>query len=50
MQNLPLIFGIACLALATAIFVFASGPRRVYSGVFFVMLGVVMLANARRKS
>jgi hypothetical protein len=47
---LPLIVGAASLALATLIFVFASGARRVYSGVFFVMLGVAMLAHARRKS
>lgn len=50
MQKLPLIVGVASLALATVIVVFASGPRRVYSGVFFLMLGLVTLANARRKS
>jgi hypothetical protein len=49
-QKLPLIVGVAGLALAAVIFVVASGRRRVYSGAFFLMLGVVTLANARRKS
>ena len=47
MSKTPLAVGITCLALA-AVFVFADGARRIYAGVFFAMLGVVMVVNAKR--
>ena len=48
MRNTPLAVGVTCFALAAAIFVFADGARRIYAGLFFAMLGVVMLLNAKR--
>ena len=50
MKKMPLTLGIACLALAAVIFVFAGGVRRVYSGIFFAVIGVVSVVNAMRKS
>jgi hypothetical protein len=40
---------VACFALAAVILVFADGARRIYAGGFFVVLGIVMLVNARRR-
>ena len=40
--------GIVSLALALLIFAFAEGYRRLYSGIFFAVLGVVLLVNAKR--
>jgi hypothetical protein len=40
--------GIACLALAVVIFIVAEGNRRFYSGIFFVLLGMFLITNARR--
>lgn len=39
---------IVCFVAAALIFVFAEGYRRIYSGVFFVVLGVVLLRSFRR--
>jgi cell division protein FtsW (lipid II flippase) len=39
---------IACFVLAILIFIFADGYRRLYSGIFFVVIGAVLLANAWR--
>ena len=44
----PLIIAGACFALAAVIFVFADGARRIYAGILFAMLGVVIVANAKR--
>lgn len=48
LKRIPLVAGIACFVIALITFIFASGLRRVYSGLFFVMIGVVMIRNARR--
>jgi hypothetical protein len=40
---------IACFVLAVVIFVFASGARRIYSGGFFALLGIVNVVAARKK-
>jgi hypothetical protein len=37
---------IVCFVIAVVIFVFAEGYRRLYSGGFFALLGVVLMANA----
>jgi hypothetical protein len=50
LRKTPLIFAVISFALAALIFVFGTGARRVYSGVFFVILGAIMVANARRGS
>jgi hypothetical protein len=48
MKKLSLVVGIACFLVAATIFVFADGPRRIYSGVLFIVLGVVSVAGVRR--
>jgi hypothetical protein len=49
MSKMDWIVGVLSLLLAVVIFVFADGARRWYSGIFFVILGVTMLARARFK-
>ena len=48
MRRPPLVLGIASFLLAFSVFAFAGGARSIYSGLFFVVLGVVFLVNARR--
>lgn len=50
MKKLPLIIAVVCFLLAVAVFVFAEGPRAIYSGLFFAMIGVVVLWTAKRKA
>jgi len=45
--KVPFAVGIAWFVLALIILVFALGLRRFYAGLFFVMIGVVMVWNAR---
>jgi len=44
-----LVLGILFIVLAVIIFVFADGLRRWYSGIFFAMIGTVILVNTLRK-
>jgi len=48
MRKLPLVLAVASFVLAIIIFVFAEGARSIYSGAFFVLIGIVLLLNARR--
>ncbi len=48
MSKLALVPGVLCVVLAVIVFVFADGLRRWYSGIFFAIMGTVMLANAIR--
>ena len=48
MRNTALVTGVICLLLAVIVIIFADGPRRIYSGSFFILLSVVMLWNTRR--
>ena len=48
MRKWVLILGIILLVLAVVVFVFASGLRRWYSGLFFVIMGLVAVTNASR--
>jgi hypothetical protein len=48
MGRLALVVGILCAVAAVVVFVFADGPRRWYSGLFFAFLGALMLVNAAR--
>jgi len=48
LQKTFLIFGIFSFFIAAVIFVFGDGLRRWYSGIFFVILGVALIANAKR--
>jgi hypothetical protein len=48
MFNLALITGILCVVLSVVVFLFADGLRRWYSGLFFLLIGIVMLLNAFR--
>lgn len=50
MKKTPIVIAILCFILAIAVFVFAEGARAIYSGVFFVMLGAVLLWTARRSA
>ncbi len=50
MKRVPFVVGIACFVLALTIFIFASGLRRLYSGLLFVVIGLAMAWNARRDS
>ena len=48
MSKVALVSGILCVVLAVIVFVFADGLRRWYSGIFFALLGTLMLINALR--
>jgi hypothetical protein len=48
MSKSALVVGILGVVMAVIVFVFADGLRRWYSGIFFAVLGIVMLINARR--
>ena len=50
LRKTHLIFAVISFILATFIFVFGTGASRVYSGVFFVLLGITILAKAKRGS
>jgi hypothetical protein len=45
LRKTPLILWIISFVIAAV--VFGDGARRVYSGIFFVLVGVVMIANAK---
>lgn len=47
MKNWQILLSIVFFILAIVIFVFASGARRVYSGVFFTLLGIAILVSAK---
>jgi hypothetical protein len=44
-----LVIAIVFLILAIVVFAFAGGARRIYSGGFFALIGVVMLFIALKK-
>jgi membrane protein implicated in regulation of membrane protease activity len=48
MRKVALVSGILCIVVAVIVFVFAHGLRRWYSGIFFALIGAVMLVNAVR--
>lgn len=48
MNKMAFFVGILCIVLAIVIFIFSDGLRRWYSGIFFALLGTVMLVNAKR--
>ena len=47
MRKAALVLGITFLGLGTCVLVFADGLRRWYSGIFFLLIGAVVLLNAR---
>lgn len=49
MRKLPLVLAILSFLGAIIVFVFVDGARSIYSGVFFAVIGVVFLVNARRE-
>ena len=48
MQRFSLMAAIVCFAIAAVIIVSGEGLRVVYSGGFFLLLGIALLVNARR--
>jgi len=48
MRKLPLVLAILSFLVAIIVFIFVDGARSIYSGVFFAVIGVVLLVNARR--
>lgn len=48
MNKIALIFGIAFLVLAVLVFVLADGLRRWYSGLFFAVIGAILVTIAMR--
>ena len=49
MKKVALVTGVLFVVLAIAVFVFVDGLRRWYSGIFFAMVGSVILVNAGLK-
>ena len=47
MNKLGLVVGILCCVVAVVVFIFADGMRRWYSGIFFALLGALMLVRSR---
>ena len=45
---MALFSGIVLIVLAVIVLVFAHGPRRWYSGIFFAIMGIAVLLNALR--
>lgn len=48
MSKVALVSGLLCIVVAVIVFVFANGLRRWYSGIFFALIGTIMLVNAVR--
>jgi hypothetical protein len=48
MSKFALTTGILFIVLAVVVFAFADGLRRWYSGMFFALIGAVVLVNAQR--
>ena len=48
MRRPPLVLAIVSFLLAIIVAVFSDGIRSIYSALFFVLIGVVSLVNARR--
>ena len=45
MNKIHMIIGMGCLLVALAIIIFGSGLRVLYSGVFFVLLGIFIFVR-----
>jgi len=50
MRKMQLFIGILFILLAVIVFIFADGDRRIYSGIFFAFLGIVILVQLFRRS
>jgi len=48
-RNMAFITGIIFIALSLTVFLLADGLRRYYSGIFFLLIGIVSLAITRRE-
>ncbi len=48
MSKIAFVTAILCILMAVIVFVFAEGLRRWYSGIFFTVMGLVMLVNTLR--
>ena len=50
MRTVWLVGGILALGLGLVILVFAEGLRRYYSGLFFIIMGLVLLLGLRKRA
>jgi len=50
MQKSSIVAGMIALVLGIAILFFAEGLRRFYSGLFFMLMGLVLLWRSRSKT
>jgi hypothetical protein len=50
MSRIQALLAAVFLGIAVFVFAVADGPRRIYSGGLFAVLGVVLLINTRRNS
>ncbi len=48
MNRMARVLGILCFVVAAVVLLLGDGPRRWYSGIFFVVIGVVMMTSAKR--
>jgi len=49
-RKLTLVLAVVSFLLAIVVFLFAGGARAIYSGLFFILIGGVLLINARRNA
>ena len=49
MRKMQLFFGILFILLAVIVFIFGDGYRRIYSGIFFALIGVGTLVQTFRR-
>lgn len=47
MRKVTLVFGVFFIVLAVIVLLFAHGLRRWYSGIFFLLIGIVSILSAR---
>jgi len=50
MKKLPLLIAIGCFLVALIIILFGSGLKVIYSSGLFIILGIVLLINAKNKN
>jgi len=49
MNRKPWVLGILSILFGVFLLLFVHGPRAWYTGIFFFVIGIVMLVRARRR-